>query len=107
METKIKKISEFSEERYILYSSLIAICIAIFDIGIIYWMSIGLQNGLGLAAIGIGTFFGMLIVSSYYEEHRHPHQQPIKEENSIFIGKEIENEIKEKIDKAVPSGSQI
>ena len=73
-----------------------AIGIAAFDVGILFGMSAGFQHGIGLAIIAVGTFFGMLMVSSYFEEHRHKHD---KEGKSIFS--DLGDDVKKKLEEAL------
>lgn len=64
------------EKHFMLWTTVVAFLTAAASLKIIYWMnsSDGLDHGLGLAAIGIVTFFGVSLSSSIFEEHRHDHK---------------------------------
>ncbi|MCV0430646.1 hypothetical protein [Nitrosopumilus sp.] len=86
------------ENHYLFFTSLIAIVTGIANLSVIYCMSLekGITEGLGLAAIGIITFWGTLVASSVFEEHRHDHgiaHAPDK----IIVGKNVDDSIKEKL----------
>lgn len=99
------------DRNYMLSTTAVAALTAGVNLFIIFWMSgsnptvekiiekifgewfelSALDFGLGLAAIGIITFFGMSLSSSIFEEHRHGHKK--KQENHFIqdalIGKGI------------------
>ena len=78
---------------YMLTTSAVAFATALANLKIIYWMHVtdGLDLGLGLAAIGIITFFGVSLSSSIFEEHRHEHGNKKKNKliPNIIAGKGI------------------
>ena len=74
------------EERFMLWTTVVAFFTATASLIIISWMSSGLDHGLGLAAIGIITFFGVTLSSSIFEEHRHDHKP---KQNAHFISNVI------------------
>lgn len=63
-------------EHYVLISSLMGLAVAVLDLVILFNV-FGTSFSLfeKLTGVGIVTFFGMLIVSSFFEEHRHNHKQ--------------------------------
>jgi len=54
-----------------------------------------LDKGLGLAAIGVVTFFGTAVSSSIFEEHRHSHGTEYS--NKVFVGKDVSEKTRERI----------
>ena len=71
------------EKHYLFTTTLIAIFVAAGNLSLLYYMHLDkISNGIGLAMVGIVTFFGMLIVSSFFEEHRHEHASNSKKEGS-------------------------
>jgi len=58
------------------YTTLVAALTAGVNLFIIFWMSSSLDSGLGLAAIGITTFFGVSLSSSIFEKYREPKTKP-------------------------------
>lgn len=71
------------ESHYMALTSFVAFLTALTNLAIIYCMSINrLDLGLGLAAIGIITFFGVSLSSSIFEEHRHEHGN--KKKNNLI-----------------------
>jgi len=81
------------QRNYMLTTSAVALATALTNLKIIYWMNVtdGLDLGLGLAAIGIITFFGVSLSSSIFEEHRHKHgnEQKTNLIPNIIAGKGI------------------
>jgi len=84
------------ESHYMGLTTGVAFITALINLAIIYCMSYrGLDQGLGLAAIGIITFFGVSLSSSIFEEHRHEHgNKPETKRDSnlisnIIVGKGI------------------
>jgi len=99
-------------EHYMLVTTLVAAFTAGVNLFIILWMSgpnpflemvinfilerfaiepltlTALDSGLGLAAIGIITFFGVSLSSSIFEEHRHDHRTE-HPNNKIIVGKDV------------------
>ena len=91
----LSKVPGSFETHYMFWASLPAIVTAIINLGIIYWMSkpSGLDHGLGLAAIGITTFCGILLSSSIFEEHRHGHGS-VHAKDKVIVGKNVSDEIR-------------
>jgi len=81
------------QSNYMLKTSAVAFATALTNLIIIIWMNVtdGLDLGLGLAAIGIITFFGVSLSSSIFEEHRHKHGNEQKSNliPNIIAGKGI------------------
>lgn len=75
-------------EHYMLVTTLIAALTAGVNLCLILGINgshplIGkIEPGLGLAAIGIITFFGVSLSSSVFEEHRHDHKDPKNKNNT-------------------------
>ena len=67
---------------YMFYTTLVAALTAGVNLIIIFWMggfglkTTTLDSGLGLAAIGITTFFGVSLSSSIFEKYREPETKP-------------------------------
>lgn len=95
---------------YLLVTSLVAILTAISALGILGLMNsteisvsgitiIEIENkigiGIGIGMVGIIMFFGMLVASSIFEEHRHDHNEDENARpsddamNNLFAGKGI------------------
>lgn len=73
----------FFDDHYIAITTSIGISVAFIDSILLFLMnSASISNGIGLAMVGIVTFFGMLIASSVFEEHRHSHSQSPNQPNS-------------------------
>jgi len=71
------------EEHYLFTTTGIAIVVAAGNLSVLFFMNSGeITNGIGIAMVGIITFFGMLMVSSFFEEHRHEHASNSKKEGS-------------------------
>lgn len=71
------------EEHYLFTTTVIAIVVAAGNLSVLFFMNSGeITNGIGIAMVGIITFFGMLMVSSFFEEHRHEHASNSKKEGS-------------------------
>ena len=74
-------------------TTVVAFFTAVANLTIIILMNTtdGLDLGLGLAAIGIITFFGVSLSSSIFEEHRHEHGNKKKSNliSNIVVGKGI------------------
>lgn len=65
---------KFFDKYYIGITTSIGIFIAFINSILLYKIdSDYISSGIGLAMVGIVTFFGMLIASSVFEEHRHHH----------------------------------
>ncbi|NIP61700.1 MAG: hypothetical protein GWN01_13470 [Nitrosopumilaceae archaeon] len=67
---------QWGRDHYVFITTLVALGTAGVDLKILLMMSDSLDKGLGLAAIGTVTFFGALLFSSFFEEHRHKHKNP-------------------------------
>ena len=78
------EIKSMLRSNYMLTTSAVEFATALANLKIIYWMNVtdGLDLGLGLAAIGIITFFGVSLSSSLFEEHRHEHGN--KKKNNLI-----------------------
>lgn len=75
------------DRHYLLVTTLIGIGVAGGNLCLLYFMnSASIANGIGLAMVGIITFFGMMIASSVFEEHRHEHAP-----NSKKVGTQSQN----------------
>lgn len=72
-----------------------------FLIGVAAW---NLNEGIALAAVGVVTFFGVLVASSVFEEHRHDHRNPLMP-NSVFVGKNIDPATRTSIETIVNTAS--
>jgi len=77
------------DKHYLLVTTFIAVGVASVNSLLLYSMSLGsTTNGIGLAMVGIVTFFGMLIASSIFEEHRHEHA-PTSKTNKPSAGEKM------------------
>ena len=77
------------DKHYLLVTTFIAVGVASVNSLLLYSMSLGsTTNGIGLAMVGIVTFFGMLIASSVFEEHRHEHA-PTSKTNKPTAGEKM------------------
>ena len=80
------------KRNYLASASAVAIVTALVSLKIIFWMNSpeGLDFGLGLASIGIVTFFGTTLASSVFEEHRHDHGNKKSQSiTTVIVGKGI------------------
>ena len=81
------------EQQFMRVTTVVAFFTAVANLTIIILMNTtdGLDLGLGLAAIGIITFFGVSLSSSIFEEHRHEHGNKKKSNliSNIVVGKGI------------------
>ena len=81
------------KNHYMLTTSVAALLTAAANLVIICWMNATdkLDLGLGLAAIGLITFFGVSLSSSIFEEHRHEHGHKKKSNliSNVIVGKGI------------------
>ena len=81
---------------YMLSTTLVAALTAGVNLFIIFWMGgfglkiTTLDSGLGLAAIGITTFFGVSLSSSIFEKYREPKTKPFGNLiSNVVVGKGI------------------
>lgn len=98
---------QWGREHYLFSTSVIALITAAFDIKILFMMFESFDKGLGLAAIGITSFFGVLLSSSFFEEHRHPHGNKESDIDYSKIPTEEAKKIKDKINNLDKSGSTL
>lgn len=78
-----KKKSSHLEAHYLAWTTGIGIGVASIDLFLLHLMnSSSVTNGIGLAMVGIVTFFGMLLASSVFEEHRHHHSSKPKKDGT-------------------------
>ena len=74
-----KKKNDPLENHYLAITTSIGILVAALDAVILHLMnSDSINNGIGIAMVGIVTFFGMMIASSVFEEHRRKSDNPKK-----------------------------
>lgn len=69
----------FVYEHYLAITTIIGIVVAALDGAVLYLMHLdSISDGIGIALVGVFTFFGMMIASSVFEEHRHAHTPKTK-----------------------------